>query len=389
MGLKYFFTLALFLVVPACTSTFFQLTPTAIPTATFSVTPTLISTSMPTNTPKPTYTPTLTASPTPNGGGEHIIFLRRPPLSKGTFIGIINSDGENFDSLVDKSWLVNPMWSPDGSRIAFGYSYYYSGGPLYVVDVDGSDLFEVGLSKNFTWSSDGTKFAATLGVVKGGYEIFIIGIDGQNLFQLTHNDFREYDLAWSPTSNQIAFYARTFGVNHPNESDDSEIYVINDDGSNFRQLTNNDMDDYHPVWSLDGRRIAFISIQSGNIEIYVMDADGKNLHNISNQKAEDMCLAWSPNGKQIAFTSQSDDLSWEINVMDADGKNLRNITNDNNVTDCCPAWSPDSTQIAFCSDERNEHRSEISVMNSDGSNVHRLTDFEEGHNFEPVWQPSR
>ena len=94
-------------------------------------------------------------------------------------------------------------------------------------------------------------------------------------------------------------------------------------------------------------QIAFTSFRDGNREIYVMDADGSNLRNLTRNPALDYAPAWSPDGGQIAFTSDRDG-NWEIYVMDAKGRNLRNLTK-NASTDDAPSWSPNGEHIAFAS----------------------------------------
>ena len=85
---------------------------------------------------------------------------------------------------------------------------------------------------------------------------------------------RSADFAWSPDSRQIAFTQCCR---------EDEIFVVNADGSGLLQLTDNDdrVFDGHPVWSPDGRTIAFTSDRDGNAEIYVMNADGSDQRNVS------------------------------------------------------------------------------------------------------------
>ena len=110
---------------------------------------------------------------------------------------------------------------------------------------------------------------------------------------------------------------------------------------------------------LDGKRIAFVSDRDGNPEIYVMDTDGGNLQNLTDNPAVDHSPSWSPDGKRIAFVSDRDGNPNEIYVMDTDGGNLQNLTN-NPADDDGPSWSPDGKHIAFVSDR--------DVMNANGSN---------------------
>jgi Tol biopolymer transport system component len=60
---------------------------------------------------------------------------------------------------------------------------------------------------------------------------------------------------------------------------------------------------YWPVWSPDGKKIAFTSNRDGNYEIYVMNADGSEPQNLTNNPAQDNYATWSPDGKKIAFVS--------------------------------------------------------------------------------------
>ena len=118
--------------------------------------------------------------------------------------------------------------------------------------------------------------------------------------------------------------------------------MIDVDGDNQRRLTNNPSDDLSPSWSPDGKQIAFMSDRDGHFmngwstsEIYVMDADGGNPQNLTNNRHADWSPSWSPNGKRIIFCSDRDGNA-EIYVMDADGRNPQNLTN-NRHADYSPA----------------------------------------------------
>lgn len=85
-------------------------------------------------------------------------------------------------------------------------------------------------------------------------------------------------------------------------------------------------------------KIAFSSDRDANSEVYVMDADGSGQTNLSNNPAFDEAPAWSPDGTQIVFTSDRDG-NQEIHVMDADGSGETNLTN-NPAGDTAPDWQP-------------------------------------------------
>ena len=83
-------------------------------------------------------------------------------------------------------------------------------------------------------------------------------------------------------------------------------------------------------------QIAFVSERDGNREIYVMDADGENPRNLTNHPSSDRDPSWSPDGKYIAFVSKRDG-NREIYVINADGENLQRLTNSPR-NDIQPAW---------------------------------------------------
>ncbi|MGH7783506.1 MAG: Ig-like domain-containing protein, partial [Candidatus Binatia bacterium] len=127
----------------------------------------------------------------------------------------------------------------------------------------------------------------------------------------------------------------------------AEIYIMDPDGSNQTNLTNDQALDESPAWSPDGTRIAFDTDRDGNAEIYVMFSDGSSQTRLTFDPAADRGPTWSPDGARIAFTSHRDG-NKQIYVMNADGSNQTRLTN-NATDDESPAWSPDGAKIAFTS----------------------------------------
>ena len=226
----------------------------------------------------------------------------------------------------------------------------------------------------------------------GDAEIYVMDADGGNQQNLTNNRAEDVSPSWSPDGKQIAFMSRRDG--HVIDGfPTSEIYLMDADGGNPQNLTNDRNDDWYPSWSPDGKQIAFASRRDGNYEIYVMDADGSNPQNLTNNPLNDRGPSWSPDGKQIAFASRRDGhfenelaITYEIYVMDADGGNQQRLT-ENRKNDWEPSWSPDGKRIAFQSDRKGDLQNfETYVMDADGGNPQRLTE-NRVHDKEPSWSP--
>ncbi|MGB5849827.1 MAG: T9SS type A sorting domain-containing protein [Ignavibacteriaceae bacterium] len=161
---------------------------------------------------------------------------------------------------------------------------------------------------------------------------------------------------------------------------DSEIWVINSDGSNLHRL--GDVEGQGPDWSPDGSKITYFNYVDGGGDIWIMNSDGSNPIKLTDNPSEDWWPKFSPDGSKITFQSKRDG-NHEIYVMNIDGTNQVRITN-NSIDDEDPNWSPDGTKIAFIS-MRDGHY-EIYTMNADGSNQTRITNTN-GQAIDPDWKP--
>lgn len=123
---------------------------------------------------------------------------------------------------------------------------------------------------------------------------------------------------------------------------------MNADGSDPRPLTQ-PAAGHTPVWSPDGKSIAFVFERSGNADIYVMEPTGANQYAIAAAPSADYMPAWSPEGRRIAFVSDRDG-GTGVFVANLGGGNPRRVSA-TNVEAIAPSWSPDGQQILFAGTE--------------------------------------
>ena len=102
-------------------------------------------------------------------------------------------------------------------------------------------------------------------------------------------------------------------------------------------------------------KIAFASSRDGNREIYLMNPDGTEWVNLTNDSANDIAPAWSPTGEHILFSSDRDlsPWSWDLYLMNADGSNVRPVF-DKSKRRSNGRWSPDGKQISYTSYEKGQ-----------------------------------
>ncbi len=214
------------------------------------------------------------------------------------------------------------------------------------------------------YASRRTKIAFT-SMRDGNTEIYVMDGDGSNQRRVTVNPARDELPTWSPDGAKIAFVSNRNNVN----KDHKQIWVIDADGKNPIRLTDG-FGDSNPDWSPDGTKIVYDAIG-----ITVIDADGSNKRLVKN--ARGLHPTWSPDGKRIAFISRVDVID-QVFVMDADGGNRMQLTHDF-VRKRLPSWSHDGKRIAYAGNNV------IWVVDSDGENPRQLTrHVTESH---PTWSP--
>jgi TolB protein len=219
-------------------------------------------------------------------GSQIAFFSWRPPVG----LYVMDADGSNLRALQTEAMEAQfPSWSPDGRSIAF-QSNMAGGAEIWVINLENLRVRQVtptGIVATIpAWSPDGSRIAFA-----GVSTIGIINADGSGLAYVSRPDNAvDSDPAWSPDGLKIAF-RRYVPVDWVTAH--QSIWVMDSDGTNQIRLTQWTAGiDFVPTWSPDSRQIAFAHDVDQNFDIYVMNADGSDARNITNQPGINYRPSW-------------------------------------------------------------------------------------------------
>lgn len=157
------------------------------------------------------------------------------------------------------------------------------------------------------------------------------------------------------------------------------LFIMDYDGANIKQLTRHSSLIMSPHCSPDGSKVVFNSDKVWDQDLYIMSLSPTvSEHRLTKAFKLEQSAEWSPSGQQLAFSANGD-----IYVSGPSAKGAVNITRSGSI-DVSPTWSPDGSRIAFVSDRGGNPG--IYVMNSNGSGVRRISGG--GYSTDPSWSPS-
>jgi len=170
----------------------------------------------------------------------------------------------------------------------------------------------------------------------GGTELWVMDWDGDNPKQLTKHGAIALAPTWSPDGKQLVFTSYLRGT--------PALFVLTPHEGYLRLLWDKGGVNSSASFSPDGKQVVFASSRDGNTDIYTLAIDGGEPRRLTTARGIDTQPAWAPNGRQIAFTSTRSGTP-QIYLMDADGSNVRRLSFDGGFHDEA-TWTHDGTRIA-------------------------------------------
>lgn len=297
---------------------------------------------------------------TPPGTNGKIVFER--PTRDGGNLFTVAADSSDLTQLTRREGFEgDASWSGDGTKVAFVHGNPTSGPghvEIWVVNADGSGLERLTRHRGFSvapaWSPDGRKiaYATDAGRDRTPLQLFVMNADGSGKQRIRSHRTMDYsDPSWSPNGRRIAFAILRAG-DTPRGFDSSIAAVDASNGGNFRRLTRaGGPDELNPNWSPDGSDIAFERTRRFPVrqsDIALMNADGSGKRRITATGVYETNPSFAPDGTRIAFTGDRDNRQlskdrlgrgFELYTMAADGGDIVRLT-DNRRPDLFPDWQP-------------------------------------------------
>jgi TolB protein len=214
----------------------------------------------------------------------------------------------------------------------------------------------------------------------GHKEIWGMDYDGSNQRQLTHLGSTSLSPRISPDGSRLAFSSLT--------KSGWDILMFSIDLNRVVNFPHFGGTNISPAWSPDGARLALSSSRGGNSQIYVCDASGGNLHRLTANKGPDLGPAWNrKTGAQIAFVSGSTGLP-QVYTIEADGANQQRMTDQGYAVS--PSWSPNGQFLTLAWTRKYgpglPGSSDIYLMDIASRQWVQLT-HDGGRNDYPSWSP--
>lgn len=293
-----------------------------------------------------------------------------------------------------------PGWHTGAQTLITDQIAFDRNGDMYLINSDGTGLTSRGKGFGPAFSPDSRQIVFTFGTTVDTFVISKMRSDGTGRTQLTET-FQEHQAAWSPDGTQIAFVSEREDPEYlPGEDlfTTPRLYLMDADGIVEtklipRALSLGLQQEFAPTWSPDGSQLAFIGYTrslSGSTQtnIYVVNRDGTGLRQVTRFTNGALIgadkISWSRNGLKIAFAMVRD-----IHVVNSDGlSDPVNLTNTADRDESDPVFSPGGGRIAYVVNHFNDKlKSGLYIMKSSGQNPTQILSAIDPLPNRPAWNP--
>ena len=273
---------------------------------------------------------------------------------------VMRIDGTDLKRISNGNGKTTCGWFlPDGQRLFFASSHAH----------DSTCPPKPDPSRGYVWGLD-------------RFDIYTVNRDGTGLRRLTNYDVYTAEGVLSPDGRRIVFTSLKDG--------DLDIYTMNVDGSDVRRLTTTPGYDGGPWWSPDGTKIAYRAwhppdsaglaeyqgllaqriVRPGRMELWVMNADGSDQRQITQLGGANFGPSWTPDGRRIVFSSNYKNprsRNFELYLVNLDGSGLEQVTSHEEF-DGFPMFSPDGRRIVWASNRGNSKPGETNLFIAEWKN---------------------
>jgi dipeptidyl aminopeptidase/acylaminoacyl peptidase len=252
--------------------------------------------------------------------GKHGLVIAHADGTDATFLSEITETNAPLPSMG-----ANLTWSPDGKEIAFISSTpgpetaEASGDPMVITRY----LYKPDAAEGFTHFNDNRRL-----------HIFLADIATKQVRQLTEGTYYEHSIDWSPRGDEIVFISDRSP--NPDQFFNYDVFAVKPGDGSIRRITATENAEYDPVWSPDGKMIAFRATKRGltdrettmeDTHVWVMNADGSNRHELATIDDRQSAPLWAPDGRSVYFTVEERG-SWHLYRQPLDGGKAERVSND-------------------------------------------------------------
>lgn len=336
--------------------------------------------------------------------GKRLAFARDVPGAGRVLVTAESADGSDerqIYTVADNHKLIEPRWSPDGTKLAFISSETINGGRIWTVaevSVTGGEAVHVLLPQRgkiyyFDWTRDGKGlilsadpedsmqtqlwYAAYPGGEKARltndiavYREVSLSADGRTFLAVQRERLGDlWSLDWENPANvsrvtETQYYNGSFAIAPDGrilaesvESGKRELSFVGADGSNPLPLFSQSSSELNPSITPDGRTILYTSRRTGEEEIWQADLDGRNARPLTDEKTFVSFPRLSPDGKYIFFGRYNGE-GWRLVKMPAQGGNLETL---DDKMFWAYDFSPDGTQLAYSFFDEQKKRWQVGI----------------------------